>query len=326
MNLTSRLVVVGSLALVLNAGCKKKDLAAEKAPAAKGSTGDLGSDRSMQVMNYYVEYFNDLISEVPSMARNYWDQAGDAPLTVDTMTKWGNVICAGTGWMKLRRDGSKKQLEVAKKASTGEFAKMPPLADAMYAGGLAYADQRDAVCKYIKGGEFKTDAGAKAKALHDGMISARDGWNQGADGLGNELDRVEDAQSTAELAKQDQNSYGYWFRFTTIRANELLRVARRDATKVDAEIAKVDESIAGFKAFAASKGAGVNETFAGYGEQLDRLSKAMVGLKKGLAGAKTTPKKEEVVEKQFGNLISIYNTMISLHNTLIGAEGRGDLK
>ena len=36
--------------------------------------------------------------------------------------------------------------------------------------------------------------------------------------------------------------------------------------------------------------------------------------------------KNQAVEKQFEDLISIYNTMISLHNTLIGAEGRGDLK
>ena len=311
---------------VAGAGCKKKDVAGEKEPAAAGATTDVTSDRSLQVMNYYVELFNELIGEVPDVARNYWDQAGDAPLTVETMTKWGNVICAGTGWMKMKRDSSKKQLEVAKKASSGEFVKLPPLADAMHATGVAYAEQRDELCKYVKGGEWKTDAGAKAKTFHTALGAARDAWNAAAGGLGAELDRIEDAQSNAELAKHDDKSYGYWFRVTTMRANEFLRLARRDAVKAEAALPKLQAALAAFDAFGKSKGTAVHETFAGYGKQVERFATAATKLAKGLAGAKTVPAKEVVIEKQFDELVSIYNTMISLHNTLVGAEGRGDLK
>src|SRR5262249_17531982 len=163
------------------------------------------------------------------------------------------------GWMKMKRDQSKDQLAVAKKASSGELAKMPALGDAMLAAAFAYADKRDEVCKYVKGGGFKSDSGAQAKPLHEQMIAARDAWNHGADGLGDELDRVQDAQSNAELAKHDDKSYGYWFRVVTIRANELLRELRRDASKGEALIGKLEETIAGFDAFAKSKGAGIHE-------------------------------------------------------------------
>ena len=77
---------------------------------------------------------------------------------------------------------------------------------------------------------------------------------------------------------------------------------------------------------AMSKGAGVNESLAGYMKQVDRLSDATAKLEKAYRAAKTPAAKNQAVEKQFEDLISIYNTMISLHNTLIGAEGRGDLK
>jgi hypothetical protein len=245
---------------------------------------------------------------------------------MDHMSKWGNVICAGAGWMKIARDGAKEKLEKAKRSSSGEFAKMPALADAMFAAGVALGDQRELVCKYVKGGEFKSDGGAKAKELHEAVVAAHESWNQAVGALGAELDRVQDAQSLAELKQHEKDTYGYWFRFTTMQANELLRVARRDPAKLDGSFAALKDAIAGARAFAASKRAGVNETFAGYMKQVDRLADATTKLEKSVGAARTPAAKGQAVEKQFEDLLSIYNTMISLHNTLIAAEGRGDLK
>jgi len=281
----------------------------------------------MQVMNLYVELFNELIRDVPSPLTNYYDHATETGLTLDDMTKWGNVICAGPGWMKMSRDGAKKQVEKATRASSGEFAKMPPLAEAMLTTGVAYAAVRDEVCAYVKSGEFKRDRGAQAKVRHTKVLAARDAWNAAVGALGGELDRVEDAQSLAELKKHEADkSYGYWFRFTTIRANEFLRVVRRDATKVEASVAPLAEAIAGARAFAATKGDKVHESFAGYMKQVDRLEQALTKLTKALKSAKTPAAKQAAVEQAFDGLIDIYNTMISLHNVLIGVEGRGDLK
>jgi hypothetical protein len=203
---------------------------------------------------------------------------------------------------------------------------MPALGDAMYAAGVALGDQREAVCKYVKGGEFKSDGGAKAKELHQAVLAALEGWKQAVGALGTELDRVQDAQSLAELAQHGKDTYGYWYRFMTIQANQFLRVARRDPDKLDASFTALEDAIAGARAFAAGKGAGVNETFAGYMKQVDRLADATTKLEKNVRAAKTPAAKGQAVDKQFEDLISIYNTMISLHNTLVGAEGRGDLK
>jgi len=306
-------------------GCKKK-FAKEDEPAAAGDTKDVTSDRSMQVMNYYVDFFNEVLADAPAPLENYFEYAGEDGLSTDNMSKWGNVICAGAGWMKIARDGAKEKLETAKRASSGEFAKMPALGDAMFAAGVALGDQRETLCKYVKGGEFKSDSGAKAKELHKSIVAAHESWNQAVGALGGELDRVQDAQSLAELKQHEKDTYGYWFRFMTIPANEFLRVARRDPAKLDASFAAVKDAITGAKAFATSKGAAVNESFAGYMKQVDRLSAATAKLEKAFASAKTPAAKSQAVEKQFEDLISIYNTMISLHNTLIGAEGRGDLK
>lgn len=319
--------VVGLVIVLGLAGCNKKDVAASDEPAAAGETTDVTSDRSMQVMNFYVDFFNELIRDVPATMRNYFSRAKDDGLDADTMKKWGNVVCAGGGWMKLKRDGAKKKLDKAAKASTGEFSKMPDLAQAMYDKGVAYADQRDAVCAYIKSGDYAKDGGARAKALHTEVMAAREAWNSAVGGLATELDRIEDAQSLAELAKHEADKgYGYWFRFTTIRANEFLRVVRRDATKIEASVPRVEEAITGIQELARSKGAAVHKSFEGYVKQVDRLAKDVAKLKKALASAKTPAAKEEVVDKHFGNLVSIYNSMISLHNTLIGVEGRGELK
>jgi hypothetical protein len=322
-----RTTTVATLCLLLlagAAGCNKKK-AADDEPAAKGETTDVTSDRSLQVMNYYVEFFNQVIADAPDPLDNYFEHAGEAGLTVDEMTKWGNVICAGAGWMKMSRERAAENLEKAKKASTGEFAPLPPLADKMLASGIALVDKRDEVCKYVKGGEFKTDQGARAKTLHTEVLAARDAWNQSVDGLGAELDRIEDAQSMAEINKQKPGTYGYFFRMTTFRANEMLRVARRDATKVEAALAPLKQVIGEAQAFEKSKGAEVNQTFAGYMKQVERLAKVIPALEKSLGAAKTTAKKEEAIGAKFEDLISIYNTMISLHNTLVAAEGRGDL-
>ena len=181
--------------VALVGACKPKKPEVKDQPAAEGSTKDLGSDRSMQVMNYYVEFFNDLIKDVPGLTTNYWARAGEAGLDVDTMTKWGNVICAGAGWMKMRRDEAKERVAQVERQSSGAFAKMPPLAKAMYEAGVAYAEQRDAMCGYVKGGGWKADAGAKAKAIHGDLIKARDGFGAAVDALAAELERVEDAQS-----------------------------------------------------------------------------------------------------------------------------------
>jgi hypothetical protein len=316
------------LAVALAApGCKKKDMPTRDEPAAEGETTDVTSDRSMQVMNFYVDFFNELLRDVPSGLRNYWSRTKDDGLDVDTMTKWGNVVCAGTGWMKMKREGAKKQLDKATKSSSGEFANMPPLAQAMYAAGVAYADQRDAVCGYVKGGEFKNDKGAKAKTLHTAVVAAREEWNKAVGALAAELDRIQDAQALAELAKYEADkSYGYWFRITTMRANEWLRIVRRDASKIEANTAALEETIAGVQEFNKAKGDAAHKSFQSYVKQVDRLAKDVAKLKKALASAKKPADKELVVDKQFDSLVSIYNTMISLHNTMIGVEGRGELK
>lgn len=315
-----------SLVLLVTAvGCKKK-LEQDDEPAAAGDTKDVTSDRSLQVMNYYVDFFNEVLADAPSPLASYFEYAGDDGLSVENMTKWGNVICAGAGWMKIARDGARKKLETAKRASSGEFAKMPALGDAMFAAGTALGDQREAVCKYVKGGEFKRDNGARAKELHQAVVAAHETWNRAVGALGAELDRVQDAQSLSELKQHANDTYGYWFRFLTIQANELLRVARRDPAKLDASFAALKDATAGARTFAASKGAGVNQTFAGYMKQVERLADATAKLEKAFRSAKTPTARSQLVEKQFEDLVSIYNTMISLHNTLIGAEGRGDLK
>ncbi len=308
------------------AGCKKKVFEKKDEPAAAGDTKDVTSDRSLQVMNYYVDFFNEVLADAPSPLENYFEYAGEAGLSTENMTKWGNVICAGAGWMKIARDGAKEKLETAKRASSGEFAKMPALADAMFAAGVALGDQREAVCKYVKGGEFKSDGGARAKELHQAVVAAHAAWNQAVGALGAELDRVQDAQSLAELKQHGQDTYGYWFRFMTIQANEFLRVARREPARLDASFAALKDAIAGARAFAAAKGGGVNQSFAGYMKQVDRLADATTRLEKSVRGAKTPAAAAKAVDKQFEDLISVYNTMISLHNTLIAAEGRGDLK
>ncbi len=318
-----------ALSLVLlftAAACKKKVFKKDDEPAAAGDTKDVTSDRSLQVMNYYVDFFNEVLAEAPSPLENYFEYADDNGLSMDDMTKWGNVICAGAGWMKISRDGAKEKLETARRASSGEFAKMPALGDAMFAAGVALGDQREVVCKYVKGGEFKSDGGAKAKDLHKTVVAAHEAWNQAVGGLGAELDRVQDAQSLAELKQHGNDTYGYWFRFMTIQANEFLRVARRDPAKLDASFTALKDAITGAKAFATAKGAGVNESFAGYMKQVDRLASATTKLEKSVRAAKTPAAAAKAVEKQFEELISVYNTMISLHNVLIAAEGRGDLK
>ncbi len=323
MRLTALLAVL----LLVTTGCKKKDKAADDEPAAEGSTTDVTSDRSMQVMNAYVELFNGLLDAVPDTLDNYWDQGEGKALTVDTMTKWGNVICAGAGWMKMNREQSKDQVDKVKRLSSGEFANMPPLAEAMLAAGVALVDQRDAMCAYVKGGQFKDDQGAKAGAIHGDIVKARDAWNAAVDALAAELDRVQDAQSMAELTKHEADkSYGYWFRFTTIRANEFLRLARRDPVKAEASLAPLEEALAGFDAFLKSKGATVHETFAGYAKQVDRFAATTAKLEPALASAKTPAAKGAAIDAVFDDLISAYNTMISLHNVLIEAEARGDLK
>lgn len=314
MHMLTRGLIVG-VVLVTLLGCKKKDKAADDEPAAEGSTSDLTSDRSMQVMNAYVDFFNEVLDSAPDTLDNYWKRAGDKPLTVDTMTKWGNVICAGAGWMKMQREQSKDQVDKVKRLSSGEFEKMPPLAEAMYTSAVAYVDQRDAMCAYVKGGKFKDDQGAGAAAIHDGIVKARDAWNTSVDALAAELDRVQDAQAAAELAKfEGDKGYGYWFRFVTIRANEYLRLARRDPAAADANLPALQEAVTGFHAFLEGKGATVNETFAGYGKQVDRFAAAAEKLK------------GKPSDDGFDALVDAYNTMISLHNTLIAAEGRGDLK
>jgi hypothetical protein len=316
-----------SLVLVVAAaGCKKKVFKKDDEPAAAGDTRDVTSDRSLQVMNYYVDFFNEVLADAPSPLANYMERAGEHGLSVDDMSKWGNVICAGAGWMKIARDRAKEKLETAKRSSSGEFAKMPALGDAMFAAGVALGDQREVVCKYVKGGEFKSDGGAKAKELHQAVVAAHATWNQAVGALGAELDRVQDAQSVAELQEHAKDTYGYWFRFMTIQANEFLRVARREPAKLDASFAALKDAITAAKAFAASRGPGVNETFAGYMKQVDRLAGATTRLEKSVRAAKTPAAKAQAVEKQFEDLISIYNTMISLHNTLIAAEGRGGLE
>ncbi len=320
---TTTLVLATATAL---AGCKGMKPKPKDDPKAEGSTKDVTSDRSMQVMNYYVEFFNDLIDEIPDLTRNYWDRAGDAGLDVTTMGKWGNVICAGAGWMKLKRDKANERLGKIEKQSSGEFAKMPPLAKAMLDAAVAYADQRDAMCTYVKGRGFEKDAGAQAKALHDGLVAAQTTWRGAVDALAIELERVEDTQSNAELAKHEAaKSYGYWFRLATIRSNEFLRTARRDAGKAEAMVGKLDEALAGFAAFAKDK-TGAPGSFVGFGKQVERMQGALAKLKPALAKAGDAKAKEAAVVEAMDDLIGIYNTMVSLHNALVGAEANGQLK
>lgn len=327
MNYRRSPLVVCVLAVALaGAGCKSMKPKPKEDPKAEGSTTDVTSDRSMQVMNYYVEFFNDLIDEIPDLTRNYWEHAGDAGLDVPTMTKWGNVVCAGAGWMKMKREEAKTRVGQIEKQSSGEFAKMPPLAKAMYDAAIAYAEKRDAMCAYVKGGEFKSDAGAKAKPLHADLVAASEAWGKAVDALAVELERVEDAQSNAELAKHEAGkSYGYWFRLATIRANEFLRVARRDGAKAEAGLPKLEEALTGFVGFAKDK-ANAHASFVGFGKQVDRMQQAIAKLKPALAKAATPAAKAAVVDAAMENLLSVYNTMVSLHNTLVEAEGNGQLK
>ncbi len=310
------------------AACKKPTAKAKNdPPAAAGSTTDLGSDRSMQVMNAYVEYFNDVIDVVPRMSRGYWDKAGEAGLTVDVMTRSGNLVCAGAGWMKLQRDKAGDRVAALERQSSGEFARMPALARAMLDASLAYATVRDAMCGYVKGGGYKADAGARAKELHAEMTKAAASWDGAVDALASELERIEDTQSQAELARHEADKgYGYWFRLATIRSNEALRLLRRDAVRGEAGLAALTEALAGFTSFVGSKGDKLPGSFAGFATQVERLQKALGKLGPALAAARTPVAKRGVVEDASKDLMSIYNTMVGLHNTLVSQEGNGQLR
>ena len=304
-----------ALTVAASAGCKKPKTVKDE-PTAAGSTTDLSSDRSMQVMNYYVEFFNDMIDDVPDLTSNYWDRAGEAGLDAETMGKWGNVICAGAGWMKMKRDEAKERVAQVERQSSGEFAKMPPMAKAVYDTAIAHAEKRDAMCAYVKGGGWKTDSAAAAKTHHAELVKTKEAFNAAIDTLGNELERVEDAQSNAELKKHEaKQSYGYWYRFATIRTNQWLRTARRDGAKAEAALPALKEALAAFTGFA-SKATGAHASFTSFAKQVDRMTAAVAKLEPALAKAKTPAEKSKVVDAAMEDLISIYNTMVSLHNTL----------
>lgn len=320
---TIRITLTITAALVVF-GCKKPE--SKDAPAAEGSTDNVNSDRSKQVMNYYVDFFNTVIRDAPAPLKQYLRRADkDKGLSVATMTKWANVVC-GPSWMKMKRDKAKKKLESAKKASSGEFAKLPPLGEGMLTAGIALNEKRDAMCKYVKGGGFKKDDGAKAAEFHKEILATRKIWFEAVGALASELDRIEDAQVLAEIKKHEAaKGQSYYYRYASFRSNQFLRVARREPAKLAEAIGEAKAAIAETQAFAKAQGDKLHKSFAGYMKQVDRMAVALDKLEKGLARAKTDADKVDLVDKQFGNLVSIYNTMVSLYNTLIGAESRGEL-
>lgn len=312
------------LGAALAAGCKKPE--PKEDPAAEGSTDDVNSDRSKQVMNYYVDFFNTVIRDAPAPLKSYWRRADkEKGLSVEDMTKWANVVC-GPPWMKMKQDQAKKKLEQARKASSGEFATLPPKGEAMLAAGVALNEKRDAMCEYVKGGGFKKDSGAGAAEHHKEIIAAQKSWHEAVGALAGELDRIEDAQVLAEIKKHEAaKGQSYWYRHASFESNQLLRVARRDPARLGEAIGAAKQAIADTQAYAKANAGKLHKSFEGYMKQVDRMAAALDKLEKGLAKAKTDADKVEVVDKQFKDLVGIYNTMVSLYNTLIQAESRGEL-
>ena len=115
----------------------------------------------------------------------------------------------------------------------------------MLAAGVALNEKRDAMCEYVKGGGFKADKRRQGRRAPRGdRHGAARSWYEAVGALAGELDRIEDAQVLAEIKKHEAaKGQSYYYRYASFKTNQLLRVARREPTKLGPALAETKAAI-----------------------------------------------------------------------------------
>lgn len=305
-----------ALALVLStSGCSKlsKLLPGKEDPAAPAV-----SDQDMSVMGRYAEGFNAIIGKPHECLTEYMSkipEQGPEPGKKYQLFPRQNFAATALSTAKT-------QFAEAKKDASTKLQHLGPLADTV----LADLDQIVATFseahKYYDAENFKDDAGAKGKELHQKMVNLAASYQKNMDKLESALSDVERQQTLAELKKYEKDkSYSYWFRAFNFEASQLLKAVDKD--RYSKSFVQLEEVYTSLKAFSDGKGEQVNPSFKAYMTQVERFHSIAVKASRAFA---ETPENAEVLSSLHDDLVGGYNSLISVSNSMQELEANDLLK
>ncbi len=295
--------------------------------SCKGSTSDVKSEKSMEVMGTWATFFNETIGGVPDLLDSHFKKMphGEA-LTVEFLTKNANFACMGMGWMDMDKNSAKKALDGAKKASTGKFADLPALGDAMWAAATKVDTTRSEFCNNIKAEDFKDDAAAKANELHKQLAAAGEEWRVSSAAMADALDKFENEQVLAQIEKHAKSKdYSYWFRYFNYKAKQALTRIQREPLTASAVVTALEVDHKALTEFANGKDK-LNGAFESYVDVTNTYMQNAKKIRRAADEAKDDAAKTKIVEKMSDSLVSPYNSLVSMHNSLSQMEAAKALK
>ena len=304
-----RLVAAAALMVV---GCKEK-----------GIHGDTGHN----TMGLYAKGYNRIIESVPDLLERYFQNTPEAGPTLETLTQNKSSLCSGIGIMELYRKEVQDSFAEAKKSASKELEQLGALADALWGASTEIISLSDDYCKYIAAEDFKDDKGAKAKEYHPKWLAAAEKYDAARNKFSAELDKIEDAQITADIEKHEADkSYSYWFRQFNHEAKRFVDKVRADQVNVSTHYSELEPVYNGLTEFSQGKGSGINSTFKAYQSSADRFFADVKKLNRAVADAKDDEGKKKAVEDKFDSLVSGYNGLVSMYNGLTSLESANALE
>jgi uncharacterized protein DUF3829 len=292
--------------------------------ACKKDESLTGAD-AKKTMGLYAKGFNALLADPKRMLSGYFSTLpADKPLDFSRKpTLFDDHFVAG----KVKE--AKEAFAAAKESAPKSMATL----DAPAQQALAAIDKATAVYgeayAYYQAEGYKDDKGDKGKKLHEQLIAASKEFNGALNKLSDGMSAIEDAQAADEIAKYDDKSYSYWFRYYTQQAKLfVVALERANSPEEIGKLAAIAKTLAAaneqLAAFANGKGAALNSSFKNYYKDAVALDGEVKKLMRLVGEGKTFADRE--LGQAADGVTSAYNILVEMGNALYQVEGVNNLK
>ena len=318
-------IVIAALVVGL-AGCKQAQELVDKVTSKVGEVAKQAAsatDSSRQTLGGYADGYNKVLDEVMDAVEDY-ERA--IPFDKTPGPELGKPLLMIPPLADKSMQEIKAAFASAASSAPAEMKYLAPMADELAAASDEVLKTLTEARKYYDAEDFKDDAYARWKQIHEKMIAAAQRLDKATTQLGAALSGEEDKIAEQELKDYEKDkSYSYYMRFMLHRAKKLEKLVEDPQTDKAAFGKGFDEFGASFDEFAkfCQAKTDMQPAFKSYADMVERFQAAAKRLRRELEAEKPDPQK---LSQEANAVVDAYNSMVSLRNSLASLEQMGQLK
>ena len=177
-----------------------------------------------EMLGAYAKGYNEVLNTFNDLIDNYFRSI---PADKEPSDELGKIHFFGTANHDMSLKTVKDAFAAASDKAPEKYAHLRPMANDLYATCAELARISGEAKKYYEAEDFKDDAYARGKVLHEEMKTAADKYDAALRQMEAALSTEEDKLMEGELAQyKEEKSYSYYLRYVHFRAKRWMTMSR----------------------------------------------------------------------------------------------------